>query len=135
MTDQVFDFIVVGAGSAGCVMASRLVSAGHSVLLLEAGPGDNSKFIHMPAAFVRVIGTERTWVYETEPQPHAMGRKMFVPQGRTTGGSSSVNAMVYIRGTAADYDDWAAAGCARSEERRVGKECVFLCRSRWSPYH
>ena len=112
MTDQVFDFIVVGAGSAGCVMASRLVSAGHSVLLLEAGPGDNSKFIHMPAAFVRVIGTERTWVYETEPQPHAMGRKMFVPQGRTTGGSSSVNAMVYIRGTAADYDDWAAAGCA-----------------------
>jgi choline dehydrogenase len=111
MSTQSFDFVVVGAGSAGCVMANRLVTAGHTVLLLEAGPSDNSMFVHMPATFVRVIGTERTWLYESEPQPHAANRKMFVPQGRTTGGTSSVNAMVYIRGTAADYNDWAAAGC------------------------
>jgi len=106
-----FDYIVVGAGSAGCVLAYRLVQAGHSVLLLEAGPADNSRFVHMPATFVRVIGTERTWLYETSPQEAAAGRVMHVPQGRTLGGGSSVNAMVYTRGTPADYDDWAQAGC------------------------
>lgn len=107
-----FDYIVVGAGSAGCVLACRLVQAGRSVLLLEAGPADNSRFVHMPATFVRVIGTERTWLYETSPQAAAAGRVMHVPQGRTLGGGSSVNAMVYTRGTPADYDDWAQAGCA-----------------------
>jgi len=111
MAQQAFDFVVVGAGSAGCVLAHRLVLAGHSVLLLEAGPPDDSRFIHMPAAFVRVIGTERTWTYESEPQAAAGGRRMFVPQGRTLGGGSSVNAMVYIRGTPADYDGWQAQGC------------------------
>jgi choline dehydrogenase len=108
---QVVDYIVVGAGSAGCVIANRLVKAGHSVLLLEAGPSDASKFVKMPATFVRVIGTERSWVYESVAQPHANGRKMYVPQGRMTGGGSSLNAMIYIRGAAADYDAWAAAGC------------------------
>lgn len=111
MAEQVFDFVVVGAGSAGCVLAHRLVLAGRSVLLLEAGPPDNDRFIHMPATFVRVIGTERTWAYESEPQAAAGGRKMFVPQGRTLGGGSSVNAMVYVRGTPADYDGWQAQGC------------------------
>ena len=112
MTEQQrYDYVVAGAGSAGCVMANRLVRAGHRVLLLEAGPHDRLKFVHIPATFVRVIGTERSWVYETEPQAGANGRKMFVPQGRMTGGSSSINAMVYIRGAAADYDEWAAAGC------------------------
>jgi choline dehydrogenase len=108
---QVVDYIVVGAGSAGCVIANRLVKAGHSVLLLEAGPTDASKFVKMPATFVRVIGTERSWVYESVPQPHANGRKMYVPQGRMNGGGSSLNAMIYIRGAAADYDAWAEAGC------------------------
>ena len=111
MAQQDFDFVVAGAGSAGCVLAHRLVLAGRSVLLLEAGPPDNDRFIHMPATFVRVLGTERTWAYESEPQPAADGRKMFVPQGRTLGGGSSVNAMVYIRGTPADYDGWQAQGC------------------------
>lgn len=110
MDTQTFDHIVVGAGSAGCVMAHRLVKAGRSVLVLEAGPSDAIKFVKMPATFVRVIGTERSWVYETEPQPHANGRRMFVPQGRMTGGGSSLNAMVYIRGNASDYDDWERAG-------------------------
>ena len=111
METQVFDYIVVGAGSAGCVIAHRLIKAGHSVLVLEAGPTDASKFVKMPATFVRVIGTERSWVYETVAQPHANGRKMYVPQGRMNGGGSSLNAMIYIRGAAQDYDAWAEAGC------------------------
>ncbi|AJY44220.1 MULTISPECIES: GMC family oxidoreductase N-terminal domain-containing protein [Burkholderia] len=106
-----FDYIVIGGGSAGCVVTHRLVHAGHRVLLLEAGPPDNSFFVRTPATFVRVIGTKRTWIYETEPQAHAAGRRMHVPQGRTLGGGSSVNAMVYIRGTPADYDGWRDAGC------------------------
>jgi len=111
MSQQTFDHVIVGGGSAGCVLAHRLVSAGRSVLLLEAGPADDDKFIHMPAAFVRVLATERAWTYETEAQTHAAGRKMFVPQGRTLGGGSSVNAMVYIRGTPRDYDGWRDLGC------------------------
>ncbi len=106
-----YDTIVVGGGSAGCVVTRRLVDAGHRVLLLEAGPADDSMFVKMPATFVRVIGTERTWMYETVPQEHAAGRKLHIPQGRTLGGGSSVNAMVYIRGHAHDYDQWAAQGC------------------------
>lgn len=108
---QTYDAIIIGAGSAGCVVARRLVDAGLRVLLLEAGPPDNSPFIHMPATFVRVIGTERTWVYESTPQHHANSRTMYVPQGKTLGGGSSVNAMVYIRGQRQDYDDWAVQGC------------------------
>ncbi len=110
METQTCDYIVVGAGSAGCVIAHRLVNAGHTVLVLEAGPTDGIKFVRMPATFVRVIGTERSWIYETEPQPHASNRKMFVPQGRMTGGGSSLNAMIYVRGAAADYDEWERAG-------------------------
>lgn len=107
-----FDAIVVGGGSGGCVVTHRLVKAGWKVLLLEAGPSDDHLFVKMPATFVRVIGTERTWVYESAPQPQAGNRRMFVPQGKTLGGGSSVNAMVYIRGQANDYDGWADAGCA-----------------------
>jgi len=112
MTRKTYDYVVVGGGSAGCVAANRLVRAGHSALLIEAGPRDNSIFVRMPATFVRVLGTERSWIYESEPQPAAAGRKMFVPQGRTLGGGSSVNAMVYTRGGRQDYDDWVAQGCA-----------------------
>lgn len=106
-----FDYIVVGGGSAGCVVANRLVKAGKSVLLVEAGPRDNTPFIHIPATFVRVLGTKRTWMYETEPEPGANGRVLVVPQGRTLGGGSSVNAMIYIRGQAQDYDTWRDLGC------------------------
>ena len=107
-----YDYIIIGAGSAGCVLAHRLVRGGRRVLLLEAGPTHEHPFVRMPAAFVRVIGTERSWDYVSEPQPDAAGRRMHVPQGRMLGGSSSLNAMVYIRGTAADYDGWRDAGCA-----------------------
>ncbi|MEI5677161.1 GMC family oxidoreductase [Mesorhizobium sp. CGMCC 1.15528] len=106
-----YDYIVVGAGSAGCVIVNRLIRAGKSVLLLEAGHADNTPFIHIPATFVRVLGTKRTWNYKTEPEPGANGRVMHVPQGKTLGGSSSVNAMIYIRGQAEDYDAWRDAGC------------------------
>lgn len=106
-----FDYIVAGAGSAGCTVAARLVQAGRSVLLLEAGPPDNHPFIHIPGTFIRVHGTRRTWMYRTDAQAHVNGREVFIPQGRTLGGGSSVNAMIYIRGQQQDYDDWAAAGC------------------------
>jgi len=106
-----YDYIVVGGGSGGCTITHRLVKAGKSVLLLEEGPKDNSPYIHMPATFIRVIGTERTFIFTSEPQAGAAGRVTYVPQGRTLGGGSSVNAMVYIRGGAQDYDDWAARGC------------------------
>lgn len=109
---QHYDYIVVGGGSAGCTLTCRLVEAGKRVLLLEDGPPDNSPFIHMPATFIKVIGSERSVIYHSEPQASAAGRRMHVPQGRTLGGGSSINAMVYIRGTAADYDDWAAQGCS-----------------------
>jgi choline dehydrogenase-like flavoprotein len=111
MVTEDCDYVVVGAGSSGCVIANRLVNAGKQVLLLESGPADNDKFIHIPATFVRVIGTERSWVYESEPQPSAANRAMYVPQGRTLGGGSSLNAMVYIRGQAEDYDEWSEMGC------------------------
>ena len=101
---EIFDYIVVVGGSAGCAMTYRLVKAGHSVLLLEAGPEDDSPYIKIPGAFIKVIGTERTWLYATTPQAAAGGRVMVVPQGRTLGGGSSVNGMIYMRGTPADYD-------------------------------
>ena len=106
-----FDYIVVGGGSGGCVVTQRLVAAGRSVLLLEAGPADDTPFIHMPATFIRVIGTKRTWMYRTEVEDSILGRRMYVPQGRTLGGGSSVNAMIYIRGQREDYDRWAELGC------------------------
>jgi choline dehydrogenase-like flavoprotein len=108
---KTYDYIVAGAGSGGCVVATRLVEAGRSVLLLEAGPRDDSLYVRMPGATFRLIGSHRTWLYETEPQKEANGRRMTVPQGRTLGGGSSVNGMVYIRGNPADYDGWRDAGC------------------------
>ena len=106
-----FDYIIVGAGSAGCVLANRLTEAPEiKVLLIEAGPADRSIFIHMPSAFAYPLaGTKNNWAYETEPEPGMDGRRMSCPRGRVLGGSSSINGMVYIRGHAMDYDHWAAA--------------------------
>jgi choline dehydrogenase len=107
---DVFDYIVVGGGSAGCTVAHRLVKAGKSVLLIESGPSDDNQFVHMPGGFVRLFSTERVQVYQAEPQTAAGGRAIHVPQGRTLGGGSSVNAMIYIRGGAEDYDEWRDMG-------------------------
>lgn len=106
-----YDYVVVGAGSAGCVLARRLTEdAGARVLLLEAGAPDRRREIQIPAAFGKLFKTECDWNYETEPQPSLGGRRLYWPRGKMLGGSSSMNAMIYIRGHRADYDGWRDAG-------------------------
>ncbi len=107
-----FDYIIVGAGSAGCVLASRLTEDKDvTVLLLEYGGSDNSIFIKMPTALSIPMGMDRfNWGYESEPEPFADNRRLDVPRGKALGGSSSINGMVYVRGNAGDYDEWQSAG-------------------------
>ena len=107
-----FDFIVVGAGSSGCVLANRLSECGkYSVCLIEAGPHDNSGFINVPFGLIGLIKQgKRNWGYDTAPQNYLNKRRLYWPRGKTLGGSSSINAMVYIRGQQQDYDEWAAQG-------------------------
>ena len=107
-----YDFIVIGGGSAGSTLASRLSEDPDvKVLLLEAGPRDWNPYIHMPIGFYKTTKGSLTWGFETAPQKHQNGITPLYPQGRVLGGSSSINAQVYIRGSAADYDGWAAMGC------------------------
>jgi len=107
-----FDYVVVGAGSAGCVLANRLsADGGHSVLLLEAGPKDNNLWIHVPLGYGRLF-KEKTvnWMYQTEPEPGLDGRTIFQPRGKVLGGSSSINGLLYVRGQHEDYDRWRQHG-------------------------
>lgn len=106
------DYIVVGAGSAGCVVAARLSEdPGTSVLLLEAGGPDSHPTLKMPVAFLKAVVNPRfNWGYITEPEPQLHGRQLWLPRGRVLGGSSSINGMFYMRGHPRDYDDWADAG-------------------------
>ena len=104
-----FDFIIVGAGTAGCLLANRLsADPAKRVLLLEAGKKDNYLWIHIPVGYLYCIGNPRTdWLYQTEPDPGLNGRRLGYPRGKTLGGCSSINGMIYMRGQARDYDGWA----------------------------
>jgi choline dehydrogenase-like flavoprotein len=106
-----YDYVIVGAGSAGCVLANRLTEdPGVRVLLIEAGRRDRHPNIKIPAAFAKQFQTKLDWDLATEPEPHCDGRSLYVPRGKGLGGSSSMNAMLYVRGNPLDYDGWAAGG-------------------------
>ncbi len=112
MNPETYDFIVVGAGSAGCVLANRLTSSGrHHVLLLEAGPANRHPWLHIPLGYGKLFTTTRyNWCYTTEPQPECHGRNVIAPRGKVLGGSSSINGLIYIRGQAEDFDHWRQLG-------------------------
>ena len=113
MQQETYDFIVTGAGSAGAVVAARLSESGrHTVLLLEAGPPDTNRWIHIPLGFAKTyIDPNVNWKFESTPQPALGNRRLYLPRGKTLGGTSSINGMVYIRGNHADYDEWRQRGC------------------------
>jgi choline dehydrogenase len=110
--DGDYDYIIVGAGSAGCVLANRLsADAGKRVLVLEAGGKDNWIWFHIPVGYLFAIGNPRSdWMFKTEPEPGLNGRSLAYPRGKVIGGSSAINAMIYMRGQAADYDHWRQLG-------------------------
>lgn len=107
-----YDFIIVGAGSTGCILANRLTESGQfSVLLLEAGPEDKSLWIKVPVGFAKTYNNPTyNYMYHTQPQAEMAGRSLYAPRGKVIGGSGSINAMIYVRGNAQDFDDWQAAG-------------------------
>ncbi|MFD7966697.1 GMC family oxidoreductase [Streptomyces zaomyceticus] len=108
---NMYDYVIVGAGSAGCVLAARLTEdPAVRVALIEAGGPDTAQEIHVPAAFPQLFKSALDWDLDTDPEPGIGGRRAYLPRGRVFGGSSSINAMIYVRGSRADYDGWAAAG-------------------------
>src|SRR3984893_13865744 len=111
-----FDYVIVGAGSAGCVLASRLSEDPDvRVLLLEAGPPDTKEHAHVPLGYLQLAGTDIDWDYHSAPEPECNGRRIQLPRGKVLGGSSSVNAMVYIRGNRRDYDEWGVPGWSAAD--------------------
>ena len=110
---EVFDYIITGAGSAGCVLANRLSESGqHRVLLLEAGGEDTNPWIHIPLGYARTFCDARVnWMFDSEPEPNLHNRIMYQPRGKVLGGTSSINGMIYMRGNHRDYDEWRQRGC------------------------
>lgn len=125
MDADTYDYIVVGAGSAGCVLANRLTEGGrHSVLLLEAGPRDTDFWIRVPLGYGKLFArTDINWAYESEPEPNLNGRRIFTPRGKVLGGSSSINGLVYIRGQPEDFDAWCIAGWGWNDLLPYFKKC------------
>jgi choline dehydrogenase-like flavoprotein len=112
LADEAFDYVVVGAGSAGCAVAARLAEDPRTrVALIEAGRADNSRIFQLPALFSLLQKTSYDWDFLTEPESALGRRRAYLPRGRVLGGTSSINTMVYVRGSQKDYDDWAALGC------------------------
>ncbi|MCZ9355099.1 GMC family oxidoreductase N-terminal domain-containing protein [Streptomyces mutabilis] len=108
---SMYDYVIVGAGSAGCVLAARLSEDPDTrVALIEVGGADTAQEIHVPAAFAQLFKSELDWDLDTDPEPGIGGRRAYLPRGKVFGGCSSINAMIYIRGNRADYDGWASAG-------------------------
>ncbi|MGB1105699.1 MAG: GMC family oxidoreductase, partial [Candidatus Puniceispirillaceae bacterium] len=110
--DAAADYVIVGGGSAGCVLAARLSEdPSISVALLEAGGEDRNPLIHIPAGYIKtMVNPAINWMFETAPEPGCDGRRIKQPRGKVLGGSSAINAMLYVRGQAADYDGWAQRG-------------------------
>ena len=128
------DYVVIGAGSAGCIVARRLAETGASVVLLEAGPVDKTRFVRKPgmiAVFHNVpqLKKKLDWGFYTVPQRHALNRRIPQTRGKVLGGSSSVNAMIYIRGQREDYDEWAAMGATGARFDLIAMDPRFVGRS------
>ena len=112
MDNSVYDYIVVGAGSAGCVVARRLIEKHFRVLLIEAGTSDTNPYIHIPMGYGKLFKNKKiNWCYEGEPEPFLNNRRSYQPRGKVLGGTGSINGMIYVRGQPEDFDAWESAGC------------------------